>query len=333
MLVMDVQPAAPTFPAGATLADLGEFGVLGTITPRFRQGDEVLVGPGDDAAEIRLRGDRALVATDMLVDGRHFRRDWAAASDIGHRAAAQSLSDINAMGGRTVAITVGLAAPAELEVSWVVGLADGLAEECAEVGASVVGGDLTRSDVLMISVTAVGSCSGSPLLRSGARAGDVVAMRGRQGWAAAGLAVLGRGFRSPRAVVEAYRRPQVPYGAGADALAAGATSLIDVSDGLLADLGHVARASGVVVDLRRDAFPVDEPLQAVGAALGVDPLSFVLTGGDDHPVVGTFPSTSEVPDGWQVVGAVQPVGEHPDAGPAVTVDGSAYEGEQGFRHF
>lgn len=326
------QPAA-SFPPGATLADLGEFGVLDVLTARFRQGNDVVVGPGDDAAQVELGGDRALVATDVLVDGRHFRRDWSAAADIGRRAAAQSLSDLNAMGGRTVAVTVGLAAPAELEMSWLMGLADGLAEECAEVGASVVGGDLTRSDVLIISVTAIGRCDGDPLLRSGARPGDVVAMRGRQGWAAAGLAVLGRGFRSPRAVVEAYRRPEVPYGAGAEALAAGATSLIDVSDGLLADLGHVARASGVVVDVRRDSFSIDEPLQAVGAALGVEPLGFVLTGGDDHPVVGTFPDGAAVPEGWRLIGTVHAVEGHPDERPAVTVDGAAYDGVQGYRHF
>jgi thiamine-monophosphate kinase len=318
----------PTYPAGATLADLGEFGVLDVLTSSFHQSEDVLVGPGDDAAEVRVDGGRALVATDVLVDGRHFRRDWATAADIGHRAAAQSLSDVNAMGGRTVAVTVGVAAPAELEMSWLMQLSEGLAEECASVGASVVGGDLTRSDVLTISVTAVGTCTGSPLLRGGAQPGDVVAMTGRVGWAAAGLAVLGRGFRSPRAVVEAYRRPQVPYGAGADALAAGATSLIDVSDGLLADLGHVARASGVSIDLDTSSFEVDEPLQAVGAALGVDPLVFVLTGGDDHPLVGTFPAGS-VPVGWTVIGSVGTSSEEP----GVTVDGATYDGDPGYRHF
>jgi thiamine-monophosphate kinase len=332
MLVMTADPRMPaTYPAGATLADLGEFGVLDVLTAALQQGDHVLVGPGDDAAEVRLDGNRALVATDVLVDGRHFRRDWATAADIGHRAAAQSLSDLNAMGGRTVAVTVGVAAPPQLEMSWLTQLSEGLAEECASVGASVVGGDLTRSDVLMISVTAVGTCAGSPLLRSGARPGDVVAMMGRQGWAAAGLAVLARGFRSPRAVVEAYRRPQVPYGAGADALAAGATSLVDVSDGLLADLGHVARASGVLVDLDSSSFQLDEPLQAVGAALGVDPLAFVLTGGDDHPVVGTFPDAAAVPDGWTLIGSVAEADD--GEGPGVTVDGTAYDGDPGYRHF
>lgn len=330
MLVMTAS-SAPVVPPGATLADLGEFGVLDALAARLPQGGDVLVGPGDDAAEVRLAGDRALVATDVLVDGRHFRRDWASADDIGHRAAAQSLSDINAMGGRSVAVTVGLAAPADLEMAWLQELYHGLVAECQLVGASVVGGDLTRSDLLVVSVTAVGDCPGEPLTRAGARAGDVVAVRGRLGWAAAGLAVLGRGFRSPRKVVEAYRRPEVPYGAGAEALSAGATSLVDVSDGLLADLGHVARASGVRADLRSDAFELDEPLQAVGAAIGVDPLGFVLTGGDDHAVVGTFPSASDVPEGWTVIGAVHEA--DPDTGAGVTVDGAAYDGPPGHRHF
>ena len=312
-------------PAEPTLSDAGEFGAIASFTELFAQSDAVLVGPGDDAAVVRVTGD-VLVSTDVLVEGRHFRRDWAPAEDVGRRAAAQSLSDLNAMGGTTTAVTVGLAAPADLPLSWARGLAAGLAEECALVGASVVGGDLTRSDVLVISVTAVGAAAGDPVRRSGARAGDVVAITGRQGWAAAGLAVLSRGFRSPRAVVEAYRRPEVPYAGGPQALAAGATAMVDVSDGLLADLGHVAAASGVAVDLASDALPVAEPLQAVAAATGADPLAFVLGGGDDHPLVATFPSEAAVPEGWTVIGSVS-------EGEGVTVDGAAYDGETGYRHF
>src|SRR5690606_31392722 len=117
--------------------------------------------------------------------------------------------------------------------------------------------------------------------------GQVVALRGRQGWAAAGLAVLGRGFRSPRVLVEAYRRPEPPYDAGREAADAGATAMIDVSDGLVADAGHVARQSGVRLELHSGAFTLAEPLQAVGAALGADPLQFILGGGDDHPLLAT----------------------------------------------
>lgn len=309
-----------------TLADLGEFGLIEALRDRFPQGEHVLLGPGDDAAMVAVPDGRVLVSTDLLVDGRHFRRDWASATDIGHKAAAQNLSDINAMGGRATGLTVGLAAPPDLAVDWVLELADGIAAEAAEVGASVVGGDLTRSDVLMIAITVLGTVEGEPVRRSGARVGDVVALAGRQGWAAAGLAVLGRGFRSPRVLVEAHRRPAPPYPAGPQAALAGATSMVDVSDGLLADVGHVANASGVAVDIRADRFEIAEPLRAVGAALGADPLRFILTGGDDHALVATFPADVGLPEGWHPIGEVL-------EGAGVTVDGGAYEGPAGHEHF
>src|SRR3954447_16206162 len=256
----------PPVPAGATLADVGEFALIAELAALFPQGEHVLVGPGDDAAVLRVRAGHVVVSTDLMVEGRHFRRDWASASDVGHRAAAQNLSDINAMGGRATSLTVGLAAPADLPVQWALDFARGFADECAKVGASVVGGDLTRADEVVIAVTVLGACTESPVLRSGARPGDVLALCGRQGWAAAGLAVLGRGFRSPRVLVEAYRRPEPPYDARPAAAKAGATSMIDVSDGLLAAAGHLAEASGVAIDVRTDAFEIAEPLQAVGAA-------------------------------------------------------------------
>jgi thiamine-monophosphate kinase len=267
-----------------------------------------------------------VVSTDVLVESRHFRRDWAPPEDIGRRVAAANLSDVNAMGGRTVALTVGLGAPADLPVRWALDLARGIAEECRLVGASVVGGDVTAADQVTLAVTVLGETAGEPVRRSGARPGDVVAIAGRQGWAAGGLAVLARGFRSPRALVEAYRRPEPPYVAGPAAAAAGATAMIDVSDGLLADVGHVAAASGVAVDLESDRFDVAEPLHAVAAALGADAMRFVLTGGDDHSLVATFPSVTVLPDGWTAVGRVLD-------GDGVTVDGSPYDGPTGHTHF
>jgi thiamine-monophosphate kinase len=318
-----------TLPPDATLADLGEFGLIAELTTRFAQNEHVLLGPGDDAAVVAVPDARAVVSTDLLVDTRHFRRDWASARDIGRKAVAQNLSDVNAMGGRATVLTVGLAAPADLPVSWVLELADGMAEEAALVGASIVGGDLTRSDQLMIAVSVLGSVTGEPVLRSGARPGDVVAITGRQGWSAAGLAVLARGFRSPRVLVEAHRRPEPPYDAGAAAAAAGATAMIDVSDGLLADVGHLAEASGVAVDVRAGAFEVAEPLRAVGSALGADPMQFILAGGEDHALVATFPPGVELPAGWHAFGEVLEAGERP----RVTVDGGEYEGPHGHTHF
>jgi thiamine-monophosphate kinase len=317
-------------PPDATLADAGEFGLIAEITKVFDQGEHVLVGPGDDAAVLRVRTGHVVVSTDLMVEGRHFRRDWVSAADVGHRAAAQNLSDINAMGGRATSLTVGLAAPADLPAQWALDFARGFADECAKVGASVVGGDVTRASEIVVAVTVIGACTEAPVVRSGAEPGDVLALCGRQGWAAGGLAVLGRGFRSPRVLVEAYRRPEPPYDAGLAAARAGATAMIDVSDGLLADAGHIAEGSGVAIDVHAAAFDVPEPLHAVAAATGADPLSFILGGGDDHALLATFPDLGSVPDGWAVVGSVAEPGED---GPRVTVDGAAYDGPTGWVHF
>ena len=321
-------PGEP-FASGATLADAGEFGLISALTRRFGQGSHVYVGPGDDAAVLRTPKGHVVVSTDLMVEGRHFRREWAAAGDIGRKAAAANLSDINAMGGTAHSLTVGLAAPADLPVQWVLDLVDGITDEAAQVGANIVGGDLTTAAEVVIAITVIGTCEIAPVLRSGARPGDVVALAGRQGWAAAGLAVLGRGFRSPRALVEAYQRPEPPYAAGAAAAHAGATAMIDVSDGLLADAGHIAADSGVVIDIDRSAFELADPMRAVGSALGVDPMQFILGGGDDHAILATFPAGTTLPEGFTAIGSVADAG---DAG-LVTVDGESYDGPGGWTHF
>ncbi len=319
----------PTDPSG-DLAGVGEFGLIAAVSALLTAGPDVLIGPGDDAALVRVGGGadgrEVLVSTDVAVEGRHFRRDWSSAEDVGHRVAAANLSDIAAMGGTATALVVALAGPADLPTAWALDLTRGMVAEAGVVGASIVGGDVAGSDSVTLAVTALGACAGPVVRRDGATAGDVVAVTGRLGWAAAGLAVLSRGFRSPRVVVEAHRRPEPPYAQGPVAAAAGATAMVDVSDGLLADLGHVATASGVAIDLDGTAFAVPEPLQAVGAALGADPVLFLLTGGDDHALVATYPPDVSLPEGWQQIGRV-------DAGEAVTVDGEVPEGEEGHRHF
>jgi thiamine-monophosphate kinase len=315
-----------TQPDQGTVADVGEFGLIEMIQPFFVQGSDVVVGPGDDAAVLTVPSGQVVVSTDLLVENRHFRCDWSSAEDIGHKAAAANLSDINAMGGTATGMVIGLGVPGTLPTAWVRDLARGVAEEVAITGTSVLGGDVTSSERILLSVTVLGACADGPVRRSGARPGDVVAICGRIGWAAAGYHVLGRGFRSPRVVVEAHRRPEPPYTAGPEAARLGATALIDLSDGLLGDLGHVARESGVAIDIRSSAFELAEPLHAVGAALGVDPLGYVLTGGEDYALAATFPADMALPERWTVVGTV---GE----GSGVTVDGAEYEGAQGHQHF
>jgi thiamine-monophosphate kinase len=316
--------------AGTTVADVGEFGLLALIRERLGSTSRLIIGPGDDAAEIAAPEGSLLVSSDLLLEGKHFRRDWSSAEDVGRKAAASNLSDINAMGGTATAITVGLGVPGDLQVSWVLQFADGLASECALVGAEIAGGDITAADSIVIAVTAIGSAT-HPVRRDTAAAGDVVAVAGELGLAGAGFAALSRGFRSPRAAVQACLVPHPPYAAGPQASAAGATAMIDLSDGLLSDLGHIARGSGIVIDLDTSAFEIPEPVATVAEALGSDPIRFMLTGGESYALAALFSPRSELPDGWTRVG----VARHPELSedPTVLVDGAPFDGPPGHQHF
>jgi thiamine-monophosphate kinase len=310
-----------------SIAEAGEFGLIARIVARLEAGRMTVLGPGDDAAVVSAPDGRVVATTDVLVEGRHFRRDWSGGADVGHRAAAANLADIAAMGAAPTALLVGLCAPPDLDVAWAEELAGGLSAEAALVGAGVVGGDMSASPTLTIAVTALGDLRGErPVVRSGAQPGDVVALAGRTGYAAAGYSVLSRGFRTPKVFVEAYRRPDVPYAAGAAAARAGATSMIDVSDGLLQDLGHIAVASVVGIDVRKDSFDVPDQMRDAASALGVDPYSWILAGGDDHALAATFPPEAPLPAGFRIVGSVH-------EGTGVTVDRKPWEGGTGWDHF
>ncbi|QYN37341.1 thiamine-phosphate kinase [Pseudonocardia sp. DSM 110487] len=326
---MTTSQPTPTGEAEAenTLAGIGEFGLIARLTEGRASAPATLLGPGDDAAVLAASDGRVVASTDVLVAGVHFRLDWSNPEQIGRKAAAANLADIAAMGAVPTGLLVGLACPADSPVDVLNGLTDGLWAEARSVGAGVVGGDVVSSPTLVLSVTALGSLEGrEPVTRGGARPGDTLALAGRIGWAAAGWAVLARGFRSPVAVVSAHRVPEPPYAAGPQAADAGATAMIDISDGLLADLGHVARASGVRIDVRTAALAVPDRLVDVGAALGIDPMHWLLTGGEDHALAATFPG--DVPDGWRVIGTVA------DGEPDVLVDGRRYEGGTGgWDHF
>jgi thiamine-monophosphate kinase len=293
----------------------GEFALIRRITARLTSGPNLVLGPGDDAAVIAAPDGRVVATTDLMVDGRHFRRDWSTAYDVGRKAAAANLADVVAMGARPTALLVGLACPADLPAAWTDGLADGLRDECALVGAVVAGGDIVRSDTLTIAVTALGDLEGrAPLTRSGARPGDQVVLIGWPGRAAAGLALLHAG-RADHPLAASHRRPSPGY-AAALAIAKGgeATAMIDISDGLTADLGHVAAASGVRIELRASDLPLDPAVMAAAAELGVDSFEWLAAGGDDHCFAATvLPEPTTVgfaPCIGQVV-AVTP-GEAPD---------------------
>jgi thiamine-monophosphate kinase len=280
----------------------------------------VLTGIGDDAAVLAAPDGRVVATTDFVIEGRHFRRDWSSAVDVGHKAAARSLADVAAMGAVPTGLLVALAAPPELSVSWLRGLASGLAAECARCGASVAGGDTSRMPQIVLAITGLGDLGGvAPVLRSGARPGDLVAVAGPLGHAAAGFALLTEGKHEPASLVRAQLRPSPPYDAGPEAARLGATAMLDVSDGLLADLGHIAVASNVLIDVS------SEILSRTYAADTVR-LSHILAGGEDHSLAATFPPGTDLPDRWTVIGTVV-------SGAGVTVDGQPYAGAPGWDHF
>ena len=303
-----------------------EFELIETITSGLVVGDDVVLSVGDDAAVLRFAGD-TVVTTDMLIENVHFKRQWSSAHAVGRKAVAVNVSDVEAMGARPSSVVIALAFPKDLDQQWVVDFEAGAKEECAKAGVSLVGGDLSSAAHISICVTAIGDTDGvPPVTRAGARPGDVVAVCGRLGWAAAGLVVLQRGFASPKEPVAEQLTPSVPYGQGVKAARAGATALLDVSDGLLGDLSHIADRSQVAIDIDTALIEIPDPVARVGAATGKPALGFVLAGGEDHALAATFPPGAPLPVGWRRVGSVH-------EGSGITVDGDPWDGSAGWDHF
>lgn len=301
--------------------------MIDRLTAARRQPAGVTVGPGDDAAVLDLPDGRVVVTTDMLVEGRHFRLDWSTPHEVGRKAIAQNAADVESMGARTTAFVVAFGAPSDTVASRVQELADGMWQEAGACGAGIVGGDLVSSPQWVVSVTAMGDLAGrAPVLRSGARAGSVVAVAGELGRSAAGFALWRKGIGGFAELQRRHLVPEPPYGEGARAADAGAQAMTDVSDGLLADLGHIAAASAVTIDLSTLALQDDVAAVAAAAAqTAVDPLALVLSGGEDHALVGCFPGAA--PRGWRVIGTVR------DGAAAVLVDGREWSGPAGWQSF
>lgn len=314
------------------VGEVTEAELLSRMVPLLATGRSTLIGPGDDAAVLRAQGD-VVITADTLVVGRHFRREWSSGADVGWRAAIANLADVMAMGGRPRALTVALQLPSDTEVSWVQDLARGLAEACLPYGVGVVGGDLTSAGELAVAVTAVGDMEGrDPVLRSGAQPGDVVAVAGVLGRSAAGLELLmaqDNGVRDVPggdALIAAHLRPDPPLLAGIDAARRGASAMLDISDGLAVDAGRIASMSGVGLDIARaDLGPDLDELEVAAEALGIDPMDWVMGGGEDHSLLATF-SPESVPVPFRAIGRVT-------EGGGLTVDGREWTGPAGWEHF
>jgi thiamine-monophosphate kinase len=299
---------------GTPLRSLDEDQLLARILPAYGVTDELLVAPGDDAAVLRTT-ERTIATTDTVVLGRDWLDAWSSGADVGHKVIAQNLADVAAMGGHPTGILVTLVADPELSLEWVLDLVAGLAEACAAAKVAVLGGDLSSAPagVVVVSVTALGRLDGEPVLRSGARDGDVLAVYGSLGLADAGLRLLQTGHegRHPQAVAR-QRRPEPSLAAGPAAAEAGATSMLDLSDGLLRDGGRIARSSGVVIDL--DPAQLAPFVEVLTDVLGAEAaLDCVLAGGEEHSLLATFPA-GVLPDGWRALGRVRAPAEGEEPG-------------------
>lgn len=297
-----------------TLSEVSEDELLADLFPMLRASAVQVLGPGDDAA-VLATGARTVATTDAMVLGPDWRDDWSTATDLGVKAVTQNLADVAAMGARPTALLATLVAGGDTHVAWVRELTASLAAEASAHEVSLVGGDLSSAGpgVRMVSLTALGDLDGrDPVRRDGARPGDVLAVAGTLGRSHAGLLLLqggvGEGGRVPPSTQAAeaiahHRAPRAPIEQGAIAADAGANSMIDLSDGLARDAHRLARASGVRLDILRDAMELDA-LHAA-AAVGWDRAwECVLSGGEEHSLLATFPSQREVPTGWRIIGVV-----------------------------
>lgn len=301
-----------------TIGSLGENESLRRTIARLNLSEHALVGPGDDSAVISSPDGRFVVTTDTLVQDHDFKLDWSTGYDLGWKAVASNIADIAAMGAVPTSLVVAVTAPSSTEISWLEAFADGLSDACSHLspGCGIVGGDLAASDQIVISVAAHGSLEGrEPVLRTGAKAGDILAVAGTLGRAAAGLAHLQSGNRDAISAydnwVNVQLRPMPPITAGVEAAIAGASSMLDISDGLAKDAARIARASSVTLQidpLMLQGF--EAVLEEAARAIEADESRWVMTGGEDHSLLATFPKGAKIPRAFKPIGVVLPMGEH-----------------------
>lgn len=322
-----------------SIGTLGEDRLVTGVIDRYPTAGWLTVGPGDDAAVLDLSGrfpGGLIACTDTIVEGMDFRRDWSTARDIGIKIAAQNFADVAAMGGRPHTLLVSLTTPADVPASWANELADGLAAECTRAGAVVAGGDVSAGSEIVVVGTALGQLvTPSAVLRSGAAVGDVVAVTGGNGRSGAGWALLRAGIMSSpdpalTGLLAEHRAPRPPYPAGVEAALAGATAMIDTSDGLVRDALRIATTSKVVLDLFPSALAPTPDLLRAASELGLDAAAaqdWVLTGGEDHALLACFPPGVELPSAFRAIGEVR-AGD-----PGVWFGGVPFTGEGGWRHW
>lgn len=328
---------------------LTEGALIRAVRRLAARGDGVETGIGDDCAVlVPTPGTRLIATTDLLIENVHFRRRYTEPADIGWKSLAVNLSDIAAMGARSRWVLVALACPARTSLEEVEAFYEGALALAGEHGVAIVGGDTSDSPTgWFVTVTVLGEAANRPKLRSGARPGDVVAVTGPLGRAAAGLAVLDRA-RAPAGVpadtlarltaAHLRPRPRVAEGRWLGS-AAGVTAMIDLSDGLATDLGHIAEESGVGARVEIDRLPIDADTRVVARALGADPVAWATGGGEDYELLLTC-TGDELPllaQGLQEASGTRltPIGEIVAGQGTAFLDtrGRARAAAGGFEHF
>lgn len=314
------------------------------------------VGPGDDCSVLSVPASQLVFTTDTQTEGQDFRRQWKSGDtttgyDVGWKVATQNLADVVSMGAEPITLLVSLSTPPDIPLQWLKDFARGLTDSCLKNGAercSISGGDLGASTEISVTVTAVGRCAGAPLLRSGAQVGDVVAIAGELGTAAAGFAVMeySQGFsvddldNRPEHIlraVQAQQRPQTPMRNALQAVGV-AHAMMDISDGPVRDAQRIAQASKVSIHLETELFKADiaqlEPvadwltdrseIQEVSLSTAT---RWVLSGGENHGMLACFPADTPLPEGFRAVGRCERT--HPGS---VFVDGKV-PSDKGWDHF
>jgi thiamine-monophosphate kinase len=295
--------------------------LIAALTAVFKSSDSsVLIGIGDDGAVIAPSQNKLVLAADMAVEGVHFNRKWSTLHEIGAKITAANLADVYAMGGDPKYLLVSAGLTADFGIAEITELAKGIADEAALVGASVVGGDISRAEQLVISISVFGEVE-NPITRSGAKIGDSVIISGLPGKSAAGLIQLQSGV-TDSSFVSAHKKPVVNYQLAKKFREVSA--MCDVSDGLLSELSHIASASDVGIELDSKLIEEIPGFKELKAATKGDVWELVLAGGEDHVFVAT--TSTDIPEGAHVIGKVV-------SGTGVKVSGVSKLPAIGFRHF
>lgn len=309
---------------------MNEFDVVRRLSGLLPPAPEDVVVPiGDDCAVVMVGGKVWAAASDMLVAGRHFK-GWAAPEDVGYKAVAVNVSDVAAMGGTPRFVLVSGAAP-DPEVA--LGVFEGVAEACSQYGVYPIGGDTTRADALTVDVAILGELDAEPVLRSGARPGDLLAVTGELGASAAGLLALEEGREGFGRLKARHLRPRPRVGAGRAAARLGAGAMIDLSDGLASDVRHVCERSRVGCTVDLDRLPVSEDTRELAASLGRDAMELAATGGEDYELLVSAPERVLEALGETAGVPVTIVGEVTESGIRFRHGGRTVEGLAGWDHF